>query len=116
MGPQPGPAEILARAQRLTADLEDTETAPHHGKPWLKVGGRTLAGPCREPGALAVHCPVELKEALIEARPDLYFDTDHFRGWPAVLVRMAAIDDATLALRLEAAWQDRRGQAAGRRR
>jgi hypothetical protein len=111
----PGADEILARAQRLTARLEGIETVPHHGKPWLKVGGKTLAGPCREPGALAVHCRVELKEALIAARPDLYFDTDHFRGWPAVLVRMDAIDDETLAARLEAAWEARRAEKPRRR-
>ena len=99
--------EILARAARLAAHLPGVETAPHHRRLWLKVAGRTLAGPCREPGALAVHCPVELKEALIEARPDLYYDTDHFRGWPAVLVRMDSIDDSTLKDRLEAAWRER---------
>jgi hypothetical protein len=99
--------EIIARAERLAAHLPGVETAPHYGKLWLKVAGKTLAGPCREPGALAVHCPVELKEHLIEARPDLYYDTDHFRGWPAVLVRMAAIDDETLGDRLEAAWRQR---------
>ena len=109
------PDSILARAQRLTAHLAGVETAPHHGKPWLKVGGKTLAGPCREPGALAVHCPLELKDALIEARPDIYFDTDHFRGWPGVLVRMDSIDDETLAARLEAAWEMRRAGKPGRR-
>jgi hypothetical protein len=99
--------EIVGRAQRLTQGLPGVEVAPHHGRPWLKVGGKALAGPCRERGALAVHCPVELKEALIESRPDLYFDTDHFRGWPSILVRMEAIDDETLRARLEAAWEMR---------
>ena len=104
----PGPDQILARAARLAGHLDGVETAPHYGQPWLKVGGKTLAGPCREPGALAVHCPLELKEALIAARPDIYYDTDHFSGWPAVLVRMEAIDDETLGARLEAAWELRR--------
>jgi hypothetical protein len=99
--------DILARAARLAGHLPGVETAPHYGRPWLKVAGKALAGPCREPGALAVHCPVELKEALIEARPELYYDTAHFRGWPSLLVRMDAIDDATLKDRLEAAWRDR---------
>jgi hypothetical protein len=108
--------EILDRAERLAASLPGVETAAHYGRPWLKVSGKALAGPCREPGALAVHCPVELKEHLIEARPDLYFDTDHFRGWPAVLVRMEAIDDETLKDRLEAAWQDRTAAKPRRRR
>jgi hypothetical protein len=103
--------DLLARAARLAAHLPGVATAPHYGRPWLKVAGKTLAGPCREPGALAVHCPVELKEALIEARPDFYYDTDHFRGWPSLLVRMDAIDDETLKDRLEAAWRDRAPKA-----
>ena len=44
---------------------------------------------------------------LIAAAPDLYFETDHYRNWPAVLVRMDAIDDATLKARLHAAWEAR---------
>ncbi|HEY0412526.1 MAG TPA: MmcQ/YjbR family DNA-binding protein [Allosphingosinicella sp.] len=104
--------EIIARAARLAAGLPGVETAPHYGRPWLKVAGKALAGPCREPDALAVHCPVELKEALIEARPDLYYDTDHFRGWPSILVRMDAIDDETLRDRLEAAWRARAAKTA----
>jgi hypothetical protein len=99
--------DLLARATRLAAHLPGVETASHYGRPWLKVAGKALAGPCREPGALAVHCPVALKEALIEARPDLYYDTDHFRGWPSLLVRMDSIDDETLTDRLEAAWRAR---------
>jgi hypothetical protein len=99
--------EMIARAARLAGHLPGIEVAPHWGKPWLKVGGKALAGPCRYPGTLAIHCPLELKEALIEARPDLYYDTDHFAGWPSILVRIDAIDDETLKDRLEAAWRMR---------
>jgi hypothetical protein len=99
--------ELTARAFRLAGHLPGVEVAPHRGKPWLKVAGKGLAGPCRYPDTLAIHCPLELKEALIEARPDLYYDTDHFSGWPSILVRMAAIDDESLKDRLEAAWRTR---------
>ena len=98
---------LIERAVRLAGHLPEVEVASHYGHPALKVGGKAFANPCREPGALSVYCPLELKAALIEARPDLYFDTDHFRGWPAVLVRMDAIDDETLRSRLEAAWAQR---------
>lgn len=99
--------EIVDRAWRLACALPGTQLAPHHGKPWVKVAGKALAGPCRYPDTLAVHCPLELKQALVEARPNLFYDTDHFRGWPSILVRMSAIDDETLKDRLEAAWRDR---------
>ena len=53
---------------------------------------------------LAVRCPIEKKEMLIEAAPEIYFDDDHYRGFPAVLVRLAAIDEADLDALLREAW------------
>jgi hypothetical protein len=40
------------------------------------------------PGVLAVRCRPERKELLLEAAPEIYFDDDHYRGYPAVLVRL----------------------------
>jgi hypothetical protein len=54
---------------------------------------------------LAVRCPIERKEMLIEAAPDRFFDDDHYRGYPAVLVRLDVIDEAELGALLEAARQ-----------
>lgn len=41
---------------------------------------------------LAVRCAFESKALMIEAAPDIYFDDEHYRGYPAVLVRLDAID------------------------
>jgi hypothetical protein len=51
--------------------------------------------PCLE--VLAVSCPIERKEMLIEAAPQLYFDDDHYRGYPTLLVRLEAIGEAELS-------------------
>jgi hypothetical protein len=59
--------------------------------------------PC--PEVLAVRCALERKEMLIEAAPEIYFDEPHYRGFPAVLVRLAEIDEAELAALLEGAWK-----------
>lgn len=59
--------------------------------------------PC--PAVLAVRCALERKEMLIEAAPEIYFDEPHYRGFPAVLVRLAAIGEAELASLLEGAWR-----------
>jgi len=58
-----------------------------------------------DPEVVAIHCQVERKEMLVEAAPDRYFDDDHYRGFPAVMVRLAAIDDDELAAMLQAAWR-----------
>ncbi|MBS0332269.1 MAG: MmcQ/YjbR family DNA-binding protein [Proteobacteria bacterium] len=46
---------------------------------------------------LAVRCSLARKELLIEAAPDRFFDDDHYRGYPAVLVRLAAVEADELA-------------------
>ncbi len=53
---------------------------------------------------LAISCSLEQKEFLIEAAPHIYFDDDHYRGYPAVLTRLAVIDAAELVERLHAAF------------
>jgi hypothetical protein len=54
---------------------------------------------------LAVCCTRERKEFLIEAAPDIYFDDDHYRGFPAVLVRLERIAKKEFAALLEDAWR-----------
>jgi hypothetical protein len=41
---------------------------------------------------------------LIEAAADTYFDDDHYRGYPAVLVRLAMIAEADLEALMSQAW------------
>ncbi len=52
---------------------------------------------------LAISCTLDHKELLIEAAPDIFFDDDHYRGYPAVLTRLPVIEDAELANLLEKA-------------
>ena len=54
---------------------------------------------------LAVRCDLETKEMLIAAAPERFFDDDHYRGYPAVLVRLGAIDPDELGPLLHGAWR-----------
>ncbi|QUD90127.1 MmcQ/YjbR family DNA-binding protein [Phenylobacterium montanum] len=58
-----------------------------------------------QPGKIAVRCSLERKEMLIAAAPDRFFDDDHYRGYPAVLVRLDMIEQAELAALLAEAWR-----------
>jgi hypothetical protein len=40
----------------------------------------------------------------MEMAPSIYFETDHYKGWPAVLIRLRAIEDDELRHRLTRAW------------
>jgi hypothetical protein len=51
-----------------------------------------------------VRCPIETKEMLVAAAADRYFDDDHYRGFPAVLIRLGAIPEDELLTRLSEGW------------
>ena len=57
------------------------------------------------PDVLAVRCPIERKEILLEAASDIYFDDDHYRGYPAVLVRLDVVPEDELVALLKDAWR-----------
>src|SRR5688572_27979895 len=48
---------------------------------------------------------VEEQEFLIETQPELYYITDHYRGYPAVLARLSKLSPAECRSRLERAWR-----------
>jgi hypothetical protein len=57
------------------------------------------------PGVVAIRCDLASKDMLIEAAPERFFDDDHYRGYPGVLVRLEAVDVAELQGLLDAAWR-----------
>ena len=93
------------RLLRLAAGgaLAGVERGVSYGTPSLKVRGKFLAR-LKDAETLVLRCPLEEKALLVQAEPEFYFETDHYRGHDAVLVRLAVIDDARLLARLERAW------------
>ena len=94
-----------AFAKLVTAaeGLPEIEQSTWFGTPSLKVRKKSL---CRvkDPDTIVVMCPLEEKELLMEAAPEFYFETDHYKGWPAVLVRIGKIEVDELRHRLRKAW------------
>ena len=66
------------------------------------LGASAPSGPI-----LAVHVPLDAKEMLLTSRPEVYFTTPHFDGWPAILIRLGAIPAAELREILRQAWYER---------
>ena len=58
-----------------------------------------------DPDCVAIRCSIERREMLTAAAPDRFFDDDHYRGYPAVLVRLPMIDEAELSALLRRAWR-----------
>jgi hypothetical protein len=79
----------------LGRELPEIEEATSYGRPALKVRGKFVAALRSNPDAIVVRCDLDEKPLLLEARPDILFETPHYHGWGYMLVRLdASVDDA----------------------
>src|ERR1700745_2519028 len=71
-----------------------------YGSPALKIDGKLLA--CvpahrsAEPGSLAVRVDFDDRAELLTADPEVYYVTDHYLNYTAVLVRLSRVTPAVL--------------------
>lgn len=98
------PAFTKARKAAAKARLPEVEESTWYGTPALKVAGKGFMR-VKDAETLVLLCPLEEKELLIAAAPEIYFEADHYKGWPAILARVAMIGEAELARRLAVAWR-----------
>lgn len=99
---------IAQRLQRLIAQarLPAVEPGLHYGLPAFKVAGKAFVT-VKNNETIVLSLPLDRKEQLMEMAPEIYFQTDHYVGWPSLPLRIGAIDDEELELRLIEAWRYR---------
>ena len=103
------PSDLMRDFKRVlrvakTTKLPEIDDTTSYGTPSLKVKGKFLLR-VREPDVLVLMCSLEEKEFLIQNNGAVYFETDHYKGYPAVLIRLSKIDDDELKHRLQIAWR-----------
>ena len=91
---------------KLGRELPEVEEGLSYGTPALEVRGKGIAR-LKEDGASVVFMleNVDEQEFLTELHADVYFITDHYRGHPAVLARLARLGARECRLRLETGWR-----------
>jgi hypothetical protein len=111
--------------RKIGLALPGVEKSTAYGAPALKVRGKLLA--CvpthrsAEPSSLAVRVGFEDRAELLAAAPDVYYATDHYLGYSAVLVRLSRItpdvlrDLLGMAHRFVTAHEARRSPSRNRR-
>ena len=81
--------------RKIGSTLPGVEECTAYGSPALKVRGKLLA--CvpahrsAEPGSLAVRVGFDDRAELLAAAPDVYYVTDHYLNYNAVLVRLSRV-------------------------
>lgn len=91
----------------LAKGLPGTETSTSYGTPALKVRGKLLTRFRPEDESLVlIGVPVDERDMLIEAAPDVFHVTPHYDGYPMILARLAALDEDRLRPFLVRRWRD----------
>lgn len=89
--------------------------ATSYGTPSLKVGTKFLLR-LREPGVMALQRPsMDERDMLLEAVPELFFITDHYRDYPFVLIHLDKLEPTRFRALFETIWREKatRKQIAG---
>jgi hypothetical protein len=77
----------------LARELPESEESTSYGTPALKVRGKMFARLRTDPDAIVVRCDLDEKPLLLDARPDVLFETPHYHGYAAMLIRLEASSD-----------------------
>ena len=91
---------------RLMSELPGVEPGLSYGTPGFKVKGRFLSRLKEDGESLVLRIGFEEREALMESAPDVFYVTDHYLNYPAVLVRLPKVRKAALRRVLKHAWAE----------
>jgi hypothetical protein len=94
--------------RELALEMKDVETGTAYGAPALKVNGNVLASvpvnKSAEPNCAVFRIDFDMRSSLLKAQPDIYYITEHYAGYPTVLVRLSKITRAELRELLGISW------------
>lgn len=97
--------------REIARALPGIEEGTCYGTPAFRVRGKFLSRLKEDGETLVVRIDFDTRDILMQADPETYFITDHYAGYPAILVRLARVDRDDLAKLLEDSWR----QAAPKR-
>jgi hypothetical protein len=95
------------RVREVALALPGVEDGTSYGTPALKVRGKLLVRLKEDCETIVLMVDFEVRDMLMKADPGTFYITDHYRGYPAVLVRLASVDPKDLPVLLEQAWRSK---------
>jgi len=85
------------------ADVEDTLA---WGTPGLKRKKRFMLRLKEDGETIAVKVSWDVHDRLLADKPEIFFKTPHYDGYPAVLARLDMLDHPEAKALVEASWRD----------
>ena len=91
--------------RRAASGLPEVEESASYGTPSLKVRGKFLTRLKEDGETIVLRVDFDSRDAMMRMHPDVFYITDHYRDYPAVLVRLKKVRRAQLRELLGDAWR-----------
>ena len=90
------PKLSLSAIRRVALSLPGVEEGTSYGTPAWRAGKRMLARLHQDGHSIVLKIGNETRDHLLQADPETFFVTDHYRGYPMVLARLDRLSAADL--------------------
>lgn len=108
MPPRHGPASpgvTFEHVRTIALTFPGVEDGTSYGTPALKVRGKLLARVHQSIDCLVLRADFLDRQILMQSAPSAFFITDHYRDYPWVLMRYAAVEAREVPALIERAWR-----------
>ena len=93
--------------RKIALAWPEVEDGTSYGTPALKVRKKMLVRLKEDGDSLVMpSVPLDERELLVEAQPNLFYFTDHYRDYPMVLIRLSKARRPTVEPFLRRRWRE----------
>lgn len=96
------PGVTWEQVKALALSFPGVAEGTSYGEPAFLLDGKFFSRFNQKEQGLVVHAEEALRDALLAGKPDVYFTTDHYRSYPALLARLSLLELSELAALYEA--------------
>jgi hypothetical protein len=100
-----GPSVTFETVREIALALPGVEEGTSYGTPAFRVRGKFFVRLWEDGETLVVKAGFDAREILLQTDPATFFTTDHYAGYPSVLVRLPVVAREVLENVLEEAWR-----------
>jgi hypothetical protein len=91
--------------RKIALALPGVEEGTSYGTAALRVKGKFLARLKEDGESVVFRVGFDERDLLMQTKPEVFYITDHYLGYPAVLFRLSAASKKEAADIIEMAWR-----------
>ena len=96
-----------AQVKQVALSFPGALEKPSYGRPAFFVEKKFFTRLREEDASIVMRVgSIEQRDMMLELDPETYFITDHYKDWPAILVRIAKITPKELRVMLDRRWRE----------